>query len=290
MRFHLDILKFMAFTDGIFDADYYFIFCNSEVLIKDEQSLPLPDKKAFSKILKAFPAARITGEKKYFANPAISWCAAVIENKDSIPENYKFIPLRSFFAEKDFNGDQAGKVSLRAKAVCSFALNFTFCPKCGKKLLNHDTESALSCPDCKNLIYPKIEPCIITLISKGDTVLRVRHTYRNQHMFACVAGFIEAGESAEDAVRREVMEETGLTVKNISYFKSQSWPFPAQLMLAFKAEYESGELTLQKEEIAEARWFTREQIIKDYEEGKNVPMPGSVAYSLLQDFIKNGVR
>lgn len=107
-------------------------------------------------------------------------------------------------------------------------------------------------------------------------MLLVRHTYRNQNIFACIAGFMEAGESAGQAVYREVFEETGLKIKNLQYKGSQGWPYPDQLMLAFTADYESGELKLQKEEIAEAVWFKPGDKLE-------TPKPGSVAYRLIHN-------
>ena len=95
-------------------------------------------------------------------------------------------------------------------------------------------------------------------------------------MYTCIAGFMEAGESAENAVKREVKEEVGLNIKNIRYRGSQSWPFPDQLMLGFTAEYESGELKLQKEEIADAQWFDRDNCPAS-------PKPGSIAYRLIHE-------
>ena len=95
-------------------------------------------------------------------------------------------------------------------------------------------------------------------------------------MYTCIAGFMEAGESAENAVKREVKEEVGLNIKNIRYRGSQSWPFPDQLMLGFTAEYESGELKLQKEEIADAQWFDRDNC-------PSSPKPGSIAYRLIHE-------
>ena len=109
---------------------------------------------------------------------------------------------------------------------------------------------------------------------KDEKVLLARHAYRNQDIFACIAGFIESGESAEHAVAREVFEETKLKVKNIIYRGSQSWPFPNQFMLGFTAEYDSGELVLQKEEITEAGWF-------DVDNLPASPKPGSIAYRLI---------
>ena len=114
------------------------------------------------------------------------------------------------------------------------------------------------------------------LVSKGDKILLARHAQRNQDVYTCLAGFVEAGESIEHAVRREIMEETGIKVKNIKYFGSQSWPFPANLMFGFTAEYESGEITPQADEIADAQWFDRDN-------SPATPPKGSIAYKLIHN-------
>ncbi|MBO5964508.1 MAG: NAD(+) diphosphatase, partial [Bacteroidaceae bacterium] len=135
-------------------------------------------------------------------------------------------------------------------------------------------ESSLTCPQCHNTIFPRIEPCIIVLVKRGNEILLAQHSQRNTQYFSCLAGFIEAGESAEHAVRREIMEETGISVTNIRYFGSQSWPFPSQLMLGFTAEYESGEIQVQESEIQRASWFNRHNC-------PATPPEGSLAYQLI---------
>ena len=132
----------------------------------------------------------------------------------------------------------------------------------------------MKCPNCGELLFPRIDPCIIVLVRKGDKILLARHTQRNQDIYACLAGYVEAGETIENAVRREIFEETGIKVKNIQYRGSQSWPFPRQLMLAFYADYESGEIKVQEEEIEDAKWF-------DINDLPATPAPGSIAYKLI---------
>ena len=111
-------------------------------------------------------------------------------------------------------------------------------------------------------------------MSKADEILLAQHKNRGDGMYSCIAGFVEMGETIENAVKREVLEETGITVKNIRYVGSQAWPFPDQLMLAFRAEYESGEITIQEDELSDAQWFKRQTLPK-------VPGPGSVAHNLI---------
>ena len=120
------------------------------------------------------------------------------------------------------------------------------------------------CPNCKNIEYPKISPAIIVAVRDKDKLLLVKPINSTYKFYALVAGFIEVGETAEDAVRRECMEEVGIKIKNILPYKSQPWGFSGSLMLGFTADLDgSGELKLQEEEIGEAAWFER----------SNVPVP-----------------
>lgn len=132
-----------------------------------------------------------------------------------------------------------------------------FCGKCGGQCQLQEGEWAMVCGNCNTPHYPRISPCIIVLVHKGDEILLVQHHrhLRDNPVFTVVAGFIEPGESAEEAVVREVLEETGLTVRNPRYCFSQSWPFPHSLMLGFHAEYVSGELQLEEGELCDGGWF-----------------------------------
>lgn len=113
----------------------------------------------------------------------------------------------------------------------------------------------MHCDACGHLAYPRISPAMMVLIRKGDQVLLAFHTQSPSKRFSPLAGFLEAGESIEEAVHREVFEEVGLKVHNLQYFNSQAWPFPHSLMIAFTADYLSGDIRIDENEIAEARWF-----------------------------------
>lgn len=130
-----------------------------------------------------------------------------------------------------------------------------FCGKCGNETEIHPKERAIVCVGCLHHYFPRINPCVIVLIMKGEQMLLARSSRTGSNFFSCLAGFIEIGETPEEAVKREVKEEVGFNVANIRYIKSQSWPFPSQLMLGFLAEYSSGEITLEPSEIAEADWY-----------------------------------
>lgn len=136
-----------------------------------------------------------------------------------------------------------------------------FCGRCGTRTVDSRTERALVCPRCGQTEYPKICPAVIVAITNGDKLLMTRYRDRPSTNYALVAGFVEIGETFEETVRREVMEEVGLRVKNIRYFASQPWAFTDTEMIGFFAELDGGDaIRLQEDELAEAGWFTREEI------------------------------
>lgn len=198
-------------------------------------------------------------------------CVLRMEGMDDFGSDYERLTLRSFFATE---GEEAAMPYFRAKALGEWLGKTRFCPRCGARLQPGEKETAMLCPECGNMIFPRIEPCVIMLVSRGNEILLALHRNRNINFHSCLAGFIEAGESAEHAVRREVMEETGIRVRNVRYYGSQSWPFPSQLMLGFTAEYESGEIRVQEDELQTAAWFSRSEC-------PVTPPPGSLAYRLI---------
>jgi len=143
----------------------------------------------------------------------------------------------------------------RAAQLLDWERDHAFCGRCGSPMETDGAERAMRCRQCETTIYPRIAPCIITLVTRGDQLLLAQSARFRRPMYSTLAGFVEAGESAEDTLRREVREEVGIEVGNIHYFGSQSWPFPNQLMLGFTATHESGELRPDPSEIADAQWF-----------------------------------
>lgn len=207
----------------------------------------------------------------YTENANEIYTARFQDGEKSLPPKFEFIQLREYFATS--TPEKAAKAA-RAKGLLSWNSDTIFCQKCGTRLEHDGKVTAKNCPSCKAQFFPRIEPCIITLISRGDEVLLARHKMRIQNIYTCIAGFIEIGESAEHAVIREVREEVGIEIKDVRYCVSQSWPFPDQLMLAFRAEYAGGDIKIQQDELLEAKWFHRSNI-------PNIPARGSVAYRLI---------
>jgi len=192
-----------------------------------------------------------------------------------VPDGYRFITLREYFS---YASEEDVAVAGRMRGYLNWRASYRFCPFCATPLSPHPIENSLVCPSCGRIHYPRISPCIIAVIDRGEEILLLRHRQRNQDIYACLAGFVEAGESLEHALRREVREETGLEICNIRYAGSQSWPFPDQLMVGFYADYLSGDIRIQEDEITEARWFRRDDIPAS-------PRPGSISYKLIHRIV-----
>ena len=159
-----------------------------------------------------------------------------------------------------------------------------FCGRCGVAMKPHanPNERAMVCPSCGFAAYPKICPAVIVLVTKGDKVLLQRNTHYRGVMWSLVAGFVDPGESLEDAVRREIREEASIEVKDIRYFGSQTWPFPSNIMIGFHAEYDSGELKPDGDEVVESGWFERGNL-------PEIPHSGSIARTMLDAWVKGDI-
>jgi len=154
-----------------------------------------------------------------------------------------------------------------------------FCGSCGLKTSLHGVEKAMYCKECNNLIYPRISPCVITLVTNKEKLLLAHNKNFPSQIYSTLAGFIEVGETVEEAIQREILEEVNIEVTNCTYFGSQAWPFPNQLMLGFHAEYVTGEIKPDGEEIDVAKWF-------HYKSLPQVP-PGRISISgkLIENYV-----
>jgi NAD+ diphosphatase len=159
-----------------------------------------------------------------------------------------------------------------------------FCGICGHALIKNVPSKFMICLQCHHEAYPKLAPCIIVRITHGDKILLARGAQFPAGMWALIAGFVELGESLEEALHREVMEEVGIKVENIRYWGSQSWPIPtSSLMIGFTAEYKSGDLKIDNNEIVEAGFFTKETI------PGIPPTQFSIAGRMIEEFINNDI-
>lgn len=166
--------------------------------------------------------------------------------------DHAYLSLRALFGQAD---DGLLGVAGRAAQLAEWARTHRYCGACAQPMQLRAGERCFACAHCGHHAYPRISPAMIVLIRKGDAILLAQHVQSPYKRYAPLAGFLEAGESAEEAVHREVYEEVGLRVHKLRYFGSQAWPFPHSLMLAFTADYLDGELRPDPREIADARWF-----------------------------------
>ncbi len=202
-------------------------------------------------------------------------CYAVAA-RGRLPEGYSLANLRSWLGRVE---PEVFYLAGRAIQIVDWHLTNLFCGRCGTGTEDHRQDRAKQCPDCGHLAYPRLSPSIIVLVHKGSDMLLARNAAWPQGMYSTLAGFVEPGESIEQTVHREVFEEVGIRVKNLRYLGSQSWPFPNSLMLGFHAEYESGEFVLQPEEIADAQWFSPDDL-------PSIPPATAISRWLIDDFLQ----
>jgi NAD+ diphosphatase len=191
------------------------------------------------------------------------------------PEGMAFKDLKSLH---EFLDEDIYLLAGKAIQITTCDRNHQFCGRCGASTETSEYEIAKVCPECGLRSYVRLSPAVITAIIKDGKILMAKHGY-HRGMYSLIAGFVEPGETLEEAVERETMEEVGLKVKNIKYFSSQPWPYPHSLMVAFTAEYDSCEIKVDGKEITDAGWFSPDNI-------PLIPSKLSIARELIDWFIK----
>ncbi|WP_020187124.1 NAD(+) diphosphatase [Methylopila sp. 73B] len=178
-----------------------------------------------------------------------------------------------------------------AKSMLLWHERHGFCASCGAKTAMRGGGWKRECPACGALHFPRTDPVVIMLVTRGDRCLLGRQPRFAPGMWSCLAGFVEPGETIEAAVRRETREEAGVTVGRVAYALSQPWPFPSQLMLGLVAEALTEEITPDLEELEDARWFSREDVRQmlagGHPAGWFAPPPAAIAHHLLRLFAQN---
>lgn len=189
--------------------------------------------------------------------------------------DFNFVPLRDalLMTDKDI-----AQVISKGKQLFHWHRTSLFSGCCGTPTQMSETEMAKVCQECHKTIYPMTSPVVIVLIKDGDKVLLARSPNFAPGMFSTLAGFMEPGESCEQAIRREVEEEVGVKLGNISYYGSQAWPFPSSLMIGYIAQYAGGDVIIDKKEIEEAKWFDRSNL-------PPLPHPYSIARHMIDQYV-----
>ncbi len=193
------------------------------------------------------------------------------------PAGMTLVGLRDLYAAW---GDELFAIAGRAVQIKEWNRTHQYCGHCATPTVQLPSDRAKRCPKCGLVNYPRLSPAVIMLISRGEEVLLARAPRFPEGMYSILAGFVEAGESLEETVVREVWEEVGIEIDNIRYFGSQPWAFPNSLMIGFTATYASGELAIDPQEITDAAWFHKHNLPK-------IPPKPSIARKLLDWFVSS---
>ncbi len=216
-----------------------------------------------------------TGTTEHYLGTYRGQACYAIEFEQGLDEDGEIRGLRSLLGTVP---DDLFNMLGRALQICAWHRDHQFCGRCGNPTTEVINERARYCSACVLSFYPRISPCVIVVIRRGQECLLARNTRWQANYFSAIAGFIEPGETVEQALCREVLEEVSIKVENIRYFASQPWPFPGQLMLGYHADYQSGEIRVDGVEIAEARWYP-------YDSLPPGPNPHSLSGRLISDFV-----
>jgi len=247
------------------ESAYWLLRCGNEIFTTTDpdrgNTFPLGCASDFGATAKALLVGNWLGHACY---------AAEI---DKPPESLtgELLPVRALFS---LAGTEAFLLAARATQLMDWQKNHRYCGRCSTTTAMKPDEYVMACPSCGLLAYPRISPVVMVLISRGDELLLARSPHFKPGVFSALAGFVEAGETLEQCAAREVREEVGVEITNLRYFKSQPWPFPDSLMIAFFADYAGGTITPEPSEIEEAGWFPRSAL-------PLLPDPVSIARQLI---------
>lgn len=254
-----------------YQTGYCFSFFNDELLVKEKNGVPaipsLSDiRSLYADLTYVQQIGLLDGQDCYVAN---------LTHKN-IRKGFFFKRIRQLYGCID---DHHFMLGSRAFHILTWLKHNKFCGCCGSPMKMLSEELALKCGNCGYICYPRISPAIIVAVMKNDQILLAHSNRLPAGRYSVIAGFVEPGETLEDCVRREIKEEVGVKVHNIKYFGSQPWPFPDSLMVAFTAQWSSGKISVDNNEIADAGWFTVNSL------PANIPDKVSIARRLIDWFI-----
>ena len=242
----------------------YFVFCQSDIVLEktpDGYRIPteMPvEPKPWTTVM------NVDGEKAYRIDQPL------IDHP-----RYEMCGLRQSYYK--LTAEEYGKAG-KCHELLYWDQNTKFCGVCGGPMKFH-TDISKRCEHCGKEVWPQLATAIIVLVRKGNEVLLVHANNFRTDFYGLVAGFVETGETLEEAVHREVMEETGLHIKNLRYFGSQPWPYPCGLMVGFTADYDSGKIHLQRSELSKGSWFDKDHL-------PHIPEKLSIARKLIDAWLE----
>ncbi len=262
-----------AFTAGSAGDEYayWFVFCRNRLLVTPDE-LRIPYVKGLEELgispLRTQYLGRMDGHPCYSAEVPPDTVAL---------EGMSFEEMMSLYGVLE---EDIYLLAGKAVQIVSWDQTHQYCGRCGSETETDPGERAKKCPVCGFTSYPRLSPAVIIAVLKDDKILLTQYSAFRGNMHTIIAGFVEPGETLEECVKREIFEEVGVRVKNIRYFGSQPWPYPNSLMIGFTAEYESGEITVDKEEISHAGWYGADNL-------PELPPKLSIAREIIDWFVRN---
>jgi NAD+ diphosphatase len=242
-----------------------FVWRDDKILVRDEEVPVLPRMADLTQL-------DMDNRRQYLGRLDGVDCVAMRVASDARElAGWQWRGLRSLFLRVP---DRLIAVAGRAFQIVEWDRSHQYCGRCGARTRDRTNERAKECPNCGHVVFPRVAPAMMVLVTRGRELLLARANRFPQAMYSALAGFVEAGESIEDCIHREVREEVGIEVDHLTYFASQSWPFPHSLMIAYNAEYASGEARPCDEEIADAQWFSIDAL-------PQLPSPVSISRHLI---------
>jgi NAD+ diphosphatase len=248
-------------------APHWFLFHRGRLLVSERDgNCRLPG--AGKKLLGLVKTDTVLGIGVLNGRPCRT---ASLSAEGPLPAGHRLARLRSLFGQL---GDDSFAVAGRALQLLQWQRDHRFCGRCGTPAVVRRAEFAMECPSCGLVAFPRISPAVIMAVTRGPQILLVRAPHFPKGMFSTLAGFVEPGETLEQAVMREVKEETSVSVACVRYFGNQPWPFPHSLMLGFTACWEEGDIRREENEIEEAGWFPLDELPR-------IPSKMSIARALI---------
>lgn len=227
-------------------CSYWFVFLGDELLLADHGDTPAIPCTAQLPV----PASIVTSKRFIGIYDGIPCITLTV---DAEPDGFMNVMLRK---SRSYIDNDLWIIAGRASQILQWQRDNVFCGRCGTAMEEKSGELTMDCPQCGFSSYPRVSPAVIMSVIRDGTILLGRAPRFPGGMYSTLAGFVEPGETLEEAVRREVLEETGIEVADIRYVASQAWPFPHSIMIGFTARYAGGELRIDPEELEDAGWFS----------------------------------